>query len=301
MNWSRACGVERRKTMEYDIFGLLALSGLFLNFGGGHSGRGFSPPVTKSASVADYSLRESNGVLFDLSGNGHDGVMRDVSPSEGAGRTPNFPGGASGGAGYGQIPNRADLNFANRPFSIEARFQASAAPNGTIVSKSQAGTTGGYTLGIANGLLSFGGSQALTAPMIWQAGSLYEVVAESNGDGTGALFVNGSQVGFGAYADIWNDSGPLILGANSGGGQRFNGILNEITLYDHALTAAQIKANSVPKTPAPSAFWVAAGGAIPGWLLLRRKIGSRPTSPIRKDFQPAAANLAAWKKQNLSL
>ena len=266
--------------MRDDYFGWLALGGLLAAFGGPRSAgaSGYSQAVLSDTPVAYYRLDDSGRVITDLSGNGHNGVLEGKPRYTPQGLLPTDPGGAIAfdRQGYIQIPDKSDLDFANKPFSVEAWFQCAGIPDGDILSKSAFGTTQGYQLEFWHNTLYFGGSKQIQISYPWQAGKTYYVVGEANGDGAGSLFINGIQVKSGAVADTWDYRGPLIIGANANGGQTFSGALSQVALYNQALSGPTITAHfAAGTTPAPSSLWILLGGAIPGFLLLRRRKGLR--------------------------
>ena len=73
------------------------------------------------------------------------------------------------------------------------------------------------------------------------------------------LFVNGVQVGSRELPEalVAGQGGPLTFGANNVWGERFNGLIDEVRIYNRALSAAEIGADMtqpvVPGTPAPPA------------------------------------------------
>ncbi|MEV3978275.1 LamG-like jellyroll fold domain-containing protein [Nonomuraea sp. NPDC049758] len=55
------------------------------------------------------------------------------------------------------------------------------------------------------------------------------------------LYVNGSEVGgTSMYGNLRTGTGPLRIGGNSGSGEHFSGLIDEVRVYDRALTPAQI-------------------------------------------------------------
>jgi hypothetical protein len=58
------------------------------------------------------------------------------------------------------------------------------------------------------------------------------------------LFVNGNQVVSRAYTgSLYTSSEPLRMGGNLVWGEYFRGLIDEVRIYNRALTAAQIQAD----------------------------------------------------------
>ena len=85
--------------------------------------------------------------------------------------------------------------------------------------------------------------------------------------GTLRLFVNGSQVSsLTVSGSLVTSTGVLTIGGESIWGKNFRGILDEVRIYNHALSAAQIQADMItplggvnPKPTPPSALKIVAG------------------------------------------
>src|SRR5262249_19466685 len=105
-------------------------------------------------------------------------------------------------------------------------------------SKPDAGLIGGGTYGDAYG------SAALPA-------NTWTFLAETYDGTTLRLYVNGTQVGSVAHTGaIATSTNPLQIGGDSLYGQNFVGLIDEVRVYNVALTAAQIQSDqTTPITP----------------------------------------------------
>jgi hypothetical protein len=141
--------------------------------------------------------------------------------------------------------------------TVEAWINPSTTPHGaTIVQKRSASNVGGFVLeltgqpfGNVNGLGfyidAFGGSfggistpaNAIT-PGVWQ-----HVAGTFDGD-TLRIYVNGVEVNSAAtnFHSITPSTAPIVIGRNVVNGTGFSGQIDEIGLYNRALSAAEIQA-----------------------------------------------------------
>ena len=278
--------MEEEPLINYDYFGLLGLlGGLALLSGSGSHANGATPPASKASPlpysqvvlndlpVAYYRLDETNNSIVDLSGRSNNGILLG-----------NVQRGATGliygdmdtatafnWQGAGQIPGKSYLDFAGKGFSLEAWIKAAAVPDGRILDKSNFRTGTGYKLGVSHGTLYFGGTTEIQISYPWVANSIYHIVAESDGNGQGKIFINGKAVVSGAVVDNTDYNGPLLMGVDANDTQRFNGILDEVAIYNQPLTGIQVQKHyAAGSVPAPGAFWVAVIGTVPGVFVLSR-------------------------------
>lgn len=154
-----------------------------------------------------------------------------------------------------EVPDAPALNFVSAPFSIEA-WVKKAAPFGPcqlgcirrIVDKVQGGFPNGYGLDMNDNVIRTTGSTNFGVDFVTSVGTWYHLVAVSNGQGQMTIFANGVLKGSGAYqsANPWN--GALLLGIDSTGGSQFVGWIDEVAVYDYALSAQQVTAHFVAAT-----------------------------------------------------
>ncbi|MFI5455559.1 MAG: LamG-like jellyroll fold domain-containing protein, partial [Isosphaerales bacterium] len=194
---------------------------------------------------------------------------------------------AFNGVGSVTIPNATDLNFVNAPFTIEAwfRLNSSAGFNARIFDKSTAGAGFGYGLAMNSvngpslfGSLNFGPTYAFAS------NTTYYIVATSDGAGTGTIYVNGQSIGSSSYASANPYTGVAHIGADSNGSSRFNGIIDEVAVYDHALTPDRIQAHymagisSVTDLAATSLAWNTTKGGVDFGYTISGSDLSQPTT-----------------------
>jgi concanavalin A-like lectin/glucanase superfamily protein len=145
------------------------------------------------------------------------------------------------GTSYVQIPNAPSFQI-TAAITIEAWILANAL-GGRIVDKITAGGADGYLLDTyANKLRLIVGSTHLSTASSLPTGAWVHVAGTWDGT-TGRLFVNGSVAGSAAIAGpLPTTSLPLRIGADSNGENRFSGKIDEVALYNRALTTAEIGA-----------------------------------------------------------
>ncbi len=96
---------------------------------------------------------------------------------------------------------------------------------------------------------------------------------DGNITGTGTLYVNGQPVKSGTLSYRPYDNGPLLIGAGWGSGSiryYFDGKMDEVAVYNSALTDVQVLAHYNATIPEPGSLLLLGLGAI-GLLLARRK------------------------------
>jgi hypothetical protein len=143
---------------------------------------------------------------------------------------------------YVQVPDANSLDFVNR-FTISAWTDA----GGTLVSKPRAvggtgirfaGGTGGVSIGLNNGSQNY----LLTAPPTLAAKPWHHVVVTYDGDSV-KLYSDTVMVNAAEYQIIFlNSTQPLFIGCESPElGQYFTGALDDIKLYNRALTFNEVR------------------------------------------------------------
>jgi hypothetical protein len=89
-----------------------------------------------------------------------------------------------------------------------------------------------------------GAGRTVTGSTVASAGSWYHVVATVQNSGMMRLYVNGVEEGTPvSIGTLWTGGDRYYVGSNSGGGAGyFDGKIDDVRLYDKALTGAEIKA-----------------------------------------------------------
>jgi len=208
----------------------------------------YSKTILVDKPVAYYRLGESTGstVATDSSPNGLNGVY-EGSPNLGVQGLINDPNTAVDFTnGDVVIDDNPALDFVSVPFSIEAWIKATTFPasNRRIFDKALAGTNQGYGLDLnSDQIRMIGNVECQVFHLGLTAGTTYHIVVVSNGIGKGFVYLNGVLVGSCPYMDSNAYSGPAHIAVASDGSVGFEGVIDEVAIYNKALSASRILAH----------------------------------------------------------
>jgi hypothetical protein len=195
--------------------------------------------------IASYNFNEGSGTsLTDRTGRGHTGAVANATWA--AGNT----GGALAFNGSTSLVTIADANDLDltSAMTLEAWVKpAAAAPNWrTILMKER---TGGLTYALygdnaasrPTGYMSISSSdRSVTGPTALAADT-WTHVAVTYGSGTFRLYVNGTEVATAASTgNMAASTGALRMGGNNIWGEFFTGSIDDVRIYNRALTAAEV-------------------------------------------------------------
>ncbi|MDF5758238.1 LamG-like jellyroll fold domain-containing protein [Spongiactinospora sp. TRM90649] len=205
------------------------------------------PPVN-SGLVAAYGMNEGAGTsVADGSGNGHGGTARDVTwtASGRYGQALSFNGSSS----WVRVADAAGLRLTSgmtveawvRPVAVGSSYDTVVLkehPSGLSYAlfSSTDGSRPSSVVSVSGETETFGSSGL-------GAGVWSHLAATYDGSAL-RLFVNGVQVGSRPVTgDIRVSSGRVFIGGNEFWGDHFEGLIDEVRIYDRALSAAQIQAD----------------------------------------------------------
>jgi glucose/arabinose dehydrogenase/predicted phage tail protein len=206
---------------------------------------GTAPPPSL---VAAYGFNEGSGsAVADASGNGNTGTVSGATwTTQGRfGRALNFDGSAS----LVVIPGSSSLNSASG-LTLEAWVNPATSQGGwrTIVQREvdayflNASTSAGPLRPGGGGTIN-GGVSVVTGPGAIPAGSWTHVALTHDG-AVLTLYVNGASVASQAAAGtLQTNTNPLRIGGNVPYGEFFQGTIDEVRVYNRALSAAEIQAD----------------------------------------------------------
>jgi len=195
--------------------------------------------------VAAYNFDEVSGSLVaDASGQGNHGAISGATRSA-AGR---FGGGLSfnGTSSYVSVNDSASLDLSSG-YTLEAWVNPVTIKSGNILTKEQSG-------GAVYNLYAYEDADLPIAS--FNDGAGYNVISGVNQLPINTwshlvatydrqnlrLYVNGAQVAVRPYTSLIQQStGVLKIGGNSVWGEYFNGVIDEVRIYNRALTAADIQ------------------------------------------------------------
>ncbi|HTR79395.1 MAG TPA: LamG-like jellyroll fold domain-containing protein, partial [Gemmatimonadaceae bacterium] len=219
--------------------------------------------AASSGLVAAYGFNEGSGsTVTDASGNGNNGTV-----ANGTWSTTGKYGGAlkfNGTSTLVTIPNSASLQLSSG-MTLEAWVNPSTV-NGNWRDAIYKGNDNFYLEATSTngsfpdaGLIG-GGSYADAFGTAKLTANAWSFLTETYDGSTLRLYVNGTQVASTAHTGaIATSTNPLQIGGDSIYGQYFVGLIDEVRVYNVALSAAQIQADqaspvtSTPDTTPPSA------------------------------------------------
>jgi hypothetical protein len=207
--------------------------------------------------VAAYSFNETTGTTVnDASGNNNAGTLGTGVTRTTSGR---FGGALTFANGYVTVPHAASLNLTTG-MTLEAwLFPTTVANWATAVMKEQPGefvyslyaaapqTPGGYFNVGSSGSTE----RQVNAPASLAVNNWTHVAATFDGS-TSRLYINGSEVANHDFSGpIATSTGALRIGGNAVWGEFFSGRIDEVRIYNRALSPAEILADM--STPVGSA------------------------------------------------
>ncbi len=191
--------------------------------------------------AAYWRLDETGSITAaDETGHGHSGsyqgsYLQDANPLIGTGTSVGLTGGYIDVGGWDWDPGDA--------LTLEAWIESDSTGSQYIISD-RSGTSWSHQLRIDGGVLEFwiaGGNGEVSAEWSgFSTNTLYHVVGTYDG-ATMRLFVNGEEKASASQTGKNNTDYGTFIGAASGGSSAFSGRLDEIAVYEHALTAFQVR------------------------------------------------------------
>jgi hypothetical protein len=215
---------------------------------------GAAVEVHNTGLVAAYSFDEASGSTVTDAVNHHDGTIVGGATRVASGR---FGGALSfdGSSGRVAIPHDATLAL-GVGMTVEAWVRPAAGTSvSSVVMKEQ---PGGYTYALfANGDTNVPtGNVFTTSPYVARGPSSLTLgtwthLAMTWDGSVLKLYDDGAEVDSVATAGaLPSGTGELSIGGSSAGSQFFNGLVDNVRIYDHALAADQVRADvNAPVTP----------------------------------------------------
>jgi len=211
-------------------------------------------PLATNAPDNQILWLAGDGDALDLSGNGNNGTLQN-----GTGFTVGKVGQGltfDGGDDQITIPDNANQNGGTN-LTIEAWINPTSLPHGgTILQKRTSGNIGGYVFeptqpsggGQPNGLqfvIMIGGVYSFLNPANVVQPNVWQHVAATYDGAFMRIYVNGVEVANKPQTGaIDNVAAPVVIGRNVVGSNAFQGKIDEISVYNRALTAAEIQSIS---------------------------------------------------------
>ncbi|MDD4062226.1 MAG: LamG domain-containing protein [Candidatus Pacebacteria bacterium] len=225
---------------------------------------------------SDITIAGAPEIVFDNSGKpqieglvghwtmneGEGGVAHDLSGQENHGTLVNDPTWANGKVGgaldfdgtddYVNCGSGTSLDSITTQVSISQWIKFNTSQNTRCFIFRRLDTShSSYAIGVddsTNNIIKFytltdtGNSNTLTSPLTYNDGNWHNVVGVWNGTNK-FLYIDGMQVATIAFSGTMNNWGSanLYLGSLSGYAQFFNGSIDDIRIYNRALTAEEIR------------------------------------------------------------
>lgn len=234
------------------------------NVSGTTGGEVFALPTSPTSLVSYWTFDESSGATaYDWSGNRNNGTLTSMNTTgnstSGWQAAANCKAGGSclmfdGVNDYVDCGNGASLNFGTADFSLSAWFNISSLPSAwkTVASKGDSGSNG-YGIEISSGnqytcsIQATGGSNyhlSSTTPTlnVW-----HNIICVFDRDANLYMYVDGILIANNT-ANILSNSGSvnigtnLMIGAHAAGTWHFNGIIDEVMVFNRSLSADEVAA-----------------------------------------------------------
>ncbi len=227
-----------------------------------------------------------------------------------------------------RIPDSGLINLRNRrQETIEAWFRADTTTNRAVIVE-QGGTSRGLNMYVEGGSLYFGGWNTVNDPSAdtpWasgpafvstpiSAGVTYHAVLVYDADadalrgyldgvlvgtvtGIGQLYNHAADTGIGAM----NDGTRFVAGPFGGAGFSFDGTIDEVAIYNAALSASRVAAHhaagvgeAVNASPTVAFQEPAAGSVVSGTVAVRLLAADAETAPASLTVEVSADGGATW-------
>ena len=210
--------------------------------------------------VAYYPM---DGSAVDMSGNAHDGSVSGATPTN-----DRFGAASSAyqfnGTSYISVPDSPDFTFGANPFTVALWAKLDSLGNYYIIGHDEGQGNlnkwilwGGSTdLKFHTNSPSTGGQFPVTSGWSPAVNTWYHLAVTRSGQDY-TLFIDGTPVGTATYTpSIPDPNAPLLIGtAEDGHPERvFRGALDDLRIYNRALSASEI--SQLSAVPVPAAAWL---------------------------------------------
>lgn len=224
--------------------------------------------AAQTGPVAAYNFNEATGTTVnDASGNGNSGTISGATRAAGKfGNALSF----NGTSDWVTIPHAAVLNLTTA-LTLEAWVKPSALADWRAVLLKESSSGLSYAL-YASDTASHPSGYIRRSGDVGASGSsapalnTWTHLATTYDGATLRLFVNGVQAASRAVTgSIVTSASPLRIGGDSVWGEYFSGLIDEVRVYNRALTAVEIQSDMVTPvgTPPPTGSWTLQGSISP--------------------------------------
>jgi len=200
--------------------------------------------------VGYWSFEDAGGAkATDFSGNGNTGTLTNMDANTDwvdgrVGKALDF----DGSNDYVSIPASSNNNFSGQ-FTISLWVKTTDSGNKLILDKRGAGwSTGDFGINLGNlatGVVSFnfnnGSTQYLNSATSIIDGQWHHVVVNRNGSSLLTIYIDGVAKAINSSGTSFSNNDPIILGRSGDGGGYMDGSLDEVRIYNTALSAIEIQ------------------------------------------------------------
>ena len=203
--------------------------------------------------VGYWKFDENSGTIpADSSSSGNNGALNDASAWIVGKYGSALDFGTSAGK-YVSIADSNSIDIGTSDFTVAAYVKTSSTAGGAIISKTDLGTSPGYYFGITSNWrqiyfevrdsASFvNGANDVSLPL--NDGNWHHVAIVFKRGGNPEFYFDGAVQTIAATLTIptgdFSNNRPLFIGESEGGVNHFNGVIDEVRIYNRALSAAEI-------------------------------------------------------------
>lgn len=209
-------------------------------------------PTAEAAEIAHWTMNENKGsVIADLVG-GHNASIHGASWTMGALKL-------DGIDDYADCENATAFNL-RKSFTLEAWINPVRTANDQAIISKSGKESFQYSLSLDKGRLQgkvqfADGPKIVTGSTTLATGEWHHVFLVYDGQGI-RLFLNGNMDGsIDAEGDIPSGTSPLSLGKGYPPSACFHGMIDEVRIFDHAMTATEIQAENYPYRQWDFFYW----------------------------------------------
>ena len=201
--------------------------------------------ISKSynAGLGRVALWHMNGDWTDATGNGNHGTAFNGAAFSTNARVGSHAGSFDGVDDYAS-GNTAGLPLASSPRTISAWVKAGSGTQNRAIIRYGAGSSSDFQLFVdaSNRAAAGNGNGSITGTSSLSDGRWHYVVGvyEGSGTNTARIYVDGVLQNSGTITTLDTANGSFSIGAFSGGGGYFNGLIDEVAVYNRVHTVDEI-------------------------------------------------------------
>ncbi len=171
----------------------------------------------------------------------------------------------NGSSGRVQIADHADFDLGTGNYTIEMWLNPDVTSRGDLFTyKGGGGDLGIHSNSQGADIVSlYHNAFRVTSPAAFATDNWYHLAITRSGTGTDqtTMYLNGLAIATGTSGESWNIANDLLIGANHTGSPassaiHFNGQIDEVAIYNTALSADRVRAHFLAAVPEPAALLV---------------------------------------------